>query len=237
MEDSSLFLQWAVSTLQHQHPVAAGVVVDDDESRTGAAAFSSSGTNLPLMSWDFSAASVGVQVQPNGGGMPGARSYGGGVPEMLEHVIAERKRREKITKRFIELSAVIPKLKKMDKATILSDAASYIKKLQEKLKALEAVASGSNGGARVTAETVGAMVPEEEDIISPSSARKNLPPPEIEAWCSQNNNVMVRIHCENGKGVMVRILAEVEELHLTIINASVMPFPDGTMIIITITAK
>lgn len=187
MDDSSLFLQWAVSTLQHQHPAAVAVVADDDAtffsfqelcdaeevvvvpvqeeviteahgggaSRIGLAvavdehggwsrspnpgARPPSGgcgsNNLPLMSWDFSAASVAVQVQPNGGG-------GGGAPEMaygsppaaggsttrktsaptvaaaaayaqLEHVVAERKRREKINQRFMELSAVIPKLKKV----------------------------------------------------------------------------------------------------------------------------
>uniref|UniRef100_A0A0D3FM93 BHLH domain-containing protein n=1 Tax=Oryza barthii TaxID=65489 RepID=A0A0D3FM93_9ORYZ len=202
--------------------------------------------NLPLMSWDFSAASVAVQVQPNGGG-------GGGAPEMaygsppaaggsttrktsaptaaayaqLEHVVAERKRREKINQRFMELSAVIPKLKKMDKATILSDAVSYIRELQEKLKALEEQAA-----ARVTEAAMATP--------SPARAMNHLPvPPEIEVRCSPTNNVvMVRIHCENGEGVIVRILAEVEEIHLRIINANVMPFLDqGATMIITIAAK
>ncbi|EAY91336.1 hypothetical protein OsI_12957 [Oryza sativa Indica Group] len=301
MDDSSLFLQWAVSTLQHQHPAAVAVVADDDAtffsfqelcdaeevvvvpvqeeviteahgggaSRIGLAvavdehggwsrspnpgARPPSGgcgsNNLPLMSWDFSAASVAVQVQPNGGG-------GGGAPEMaygsppaaggsttrktsaptvaaaaayaqLEHVVAERKRREKINQRFMELSAVIPKLKKMDKATILSDAASYIRELQEKLKALEEQAA-----ARVTEAAMATP--------SPARAMNHLPvPPEIEVRCSPTNNVvMVRIHCENGEGVIVRILAEVEEIHLRIINANVMPFLDqGATMIITIAAK
>uniref|UniRef100_A0A0E0NZD0 BHLH domain-containing protein n=1 Tax=Oryza rufipogon TaxID=4529 RepID=A0A0E0NZD0_ORYRU len=301
MDDSSLFLQWAVSTLQHQHPAAVAVVADDDAtffsfqelcdaeevvvvpvqeeviteahgggaSRIGLAvavdehggwsrspnpgARPPSGgcgsNNLPLMSWDFSAASVAVQVQPNGGG-------GGGAPEMaygsppaaggsttrktsaptvaaaaayaqLEHVVDERKRREKINQRFMELSAVIPKLKKMDKATILSDAASYIRELQEKLKALEEQAA-----ARVTEAAMATP--------SPARAMNHLPvPPEIEVRCSPTNNVvMVRIHCENGEGVIVRILAEVEEIHLRIINANVMPFLDqGATMIITIAAK
>jgi hypothetical protein len=68
---------------------------------------------------------------------------------------------------------------------------------------------------------------------TPPAERKQLP--EIEARFSEKS-VMVRIHCEDGKGVAVKVLAEVEELHLSIIHANVLPFAEGTLII-TITAK
>ncbi|PKI33098.1 hypothetical protein CRG98_046511 [Punica granatum] len=54
-----------------------------------------------------------------------------------DHVIAERKRREKLSQRFIALSAVIPSLKKMDKATVLGDTVKYIKQLKGRLEKLE----------------------------------------------------------------------------------------------------
>ncbi|EEF33492.1 DNA binding protein, putative [Ricinus communis] len=54
-----------------------------------------------------------------------------------DHVIAERKRREKLSQRFIALSAVVPGLKKMDKASVLGDAIKYLKHLQERVKTLE----------------------------------------------------------------------------------------------------
>ncbi|KAE8655843.1 putative Basic helix-loop-helix DNA-binding superfamily protein [Hibiscus syriacus] len=54
-----------------------------------------------------------------------------------DHVIAERKRREKLCQRFISLSALIPGLKKTDKASVLGDAIKYLKQLQEKVKTLE----------------------------------------------------------------------------------------------------
>nr|XP_025880235.1 LOW QUALITY PROTEIN: transcription factor NAI1 [Oryza sativa Japonica Group] len=300
MDDSSLFLHWAVSTLQHQHPAAVAVVADDDAtffsfqelcdteevvvvpvqeeviteahgggaSRIGLAvavdehggwsrspnpgARPPSGgcgsNNLPLMSWlqrrlgggagaaerrrRWRRAGDGVRVTAGGRGIHhqedlGAHGGAAAAYAQLEHVVAERKRREKINQRFMELSAVIPKLKKMDKATILSDAASYIRELQEKLKALEEQAA-----ARVTEAAMATP--------SPARAMNHLPvPPEIEVRCSPTNNVvMVRIHCENGEGVIVRILAEVEEIHLRIINANVMPFLDqGATMIITIAAK
>ncbi|CAM8947048.1 unnamed protein product [Rhodiola kirilowii] len=50
-----------------------------------------------------------------------------------DHVIAERNRREKLSQRFIALSAVVPGLKKTDKASVLAGAVKYLKKLQERV--------------------------------------------------------------------------------------------------------
>ncbi|KAK9144144.1 hypothetical protein Sjap_004047 [Stephania japonica] len=44
-----------------------------------------------------------------------------------DHIIAERKRREKLSQCFIALSAIVPNLKKMDKASVLGDAIKYMK--------------------------------------------------------------------------------------------------------------
>ncbi|CAL5016839.1 unnamed protein product [Urochloa decumbens] len=152
-----------------------------------------------------------------------------------DHIIAERKRREKINQRFVELSTVIPGLKKMDKATILSDATRHVKELQEKLKALEGGDRSIESWVLVKKPCI--AVPDEES--SPSSgatpAMSRNPLPEIEARFLEKL-VMVRIHCEGGKGVAVKVLAELDELHLSIVHANVIPFPASTLII-TITAK
>uniref|UniRef100_A0ACD5X5W7 Uncharacterized protein n=2 Tax=Avena sativa TaxID=4498 RepID=A0ACD5X5W7_AVESA len=157
------------------------------------------------------------------GSAKSAASTGHASPEpyVQDHVMAERKRREKINRRFIELSAVIPGLKRMDKATILSDAVRYVKEQQEKLKALE-----EDRDARSIESTV-------KPSAAAGSTRSVLP--EIEARISESN-VLVRIYCEDGKGVLVRLLSEIEGLHLSIINTNVMPFQACT-VIITIMAK
>ncbi|CAL4931375.1 unnamed protein product [Urochloa decumbens] len=313
MEDSSLFMQWAMDTLQHEHPAPAVVGGDvcsqatfpslqlqpfpkasyaaetvQDSLVTGAHAAAatgawssrdttpgghvlancawSRGTSLLPVSWNFSAAVSAVPV--TGGtlettattttrGLPEPAAYRSSLtppptrragvikstgstptssapPYAQEHIIAERKRREKINQRFIELSAVIPGLKKMDKATILSDATRYVKELQENINSREAAGSGvvrSSATATILVKRPCCATP---DVGAPAAAVRK-PLPEIEAQLS-GNNVMVRVLCENGKGVVARVLAEVEDLHLSIVDASAIPSP-ACALNITITAK
>ncbi|CAN6331348.1 unnamed protein product [Urochloa humidicola] len=227
----------------------------------------SSTTNVPAVSWNF----ITGSAQPGGGGMleeTATAAAPSSLPELAlgsappptkrtsprtqgssssaayapDHIIAERRRREKINKRLIELSTVIPGLKKMDKATILSDAAKYVKELQQRLKDMEeAAAAGSNARSAKKPCNGGAIVVPDENgspSITTSASSSGLPKPalpEIQAWFSENT-AMVRVHCQSGKGVAGTVLAEVEELGLSIAHANVMPFSACT-VIITINAK
>ncbi|KAL6968340.1 Transcription factor bhlh42 [Sarracenia purpurea var. burkii] len=59
------------------------------------------------------------------------------------HVLAERRRREKLNERFIILRSLVPFVTKMDKASILGDTIEYVKQLRKKIQDLEARARKS----------------------------------------------------------------------------------------------
>ncbi|OMO79869.1 hypothetical protein CCACVL1_13344 [Corchorus capsularis] len=61
----------------------------------------------------------------------------GKLESPLNHVEAERQRRERLNHRFYALRSVVPNVSKMDKASLLSDAVAYIKELRSKVDELE----------------------------------------------------------------------------------------------------
>lgn len=65
------------------------------------------------------------------------RKPANGREEPLTHVEAERQRRDKLNRRFYSLRAVVPNVSKMDKASLLGDAAAYIEELKSKVEELE----------------------------------------------------------------------------------------------------
>ena len=65
------------------------------------------------------------------------RKPANGREEPLNHVEAERQRREKMNQRFYALRAVVPNVSRMDKASLLADATSYIEELRSKVQSLE----------------------------------------------------------------------------------------------------
>ncbi|CAL4935259.1 unnamed protein product [Urochloa decumbens] len=195
----------------------------------------------------------GVSQMTRHGSLPTRRSSAARIPpasssssaaNSQDHIIAERKRREKINQRFIELSTVIPGLKKMDKATILSDATRYVRELQEKVKAQQQEGSGRGRGmesSAVLAKKPCIVVDVDDDddggsAPSYAAAATRNALPEIEARISDGNVVMLRIHCQDAKGVLVRLLAEVEGLHLRITHTNVVQF-SASVLIINIMAK
>ncbi|XP_022899151.1 transcription factor bHLH18-like isoform X1 [Olea europaea var. sylvestris] len=154
-----------------------------------------------------------------------------------DHIIAERKRREKLSQRFIALSALVPGLKKMDKVSVLGDAIKYLKQLQDQVKNLEEQTRKKSMESVVFVKKYelcadGESSSSEENF---SGSPIDEPLPEIEARFS-DKEVLIRVHCERKKGILDKIVAEIEKLHLTVVNSSAMSFGDSA-IDITIIAQ
>lgn len=148
-----------------------------------------------------------------------------------DHILAERKRREKLSQRFIALSALVPGLKKMDKASVLGDAIKHMKTLQEKVKTLEEQIKkrpNTESVVFVKRYEVLAEVNESSSSNENSGGPIHDQLPEIEArFCG--NDVLIRIHCEKKSGVLEKTLTEIEKLHLFVINSNCMTFANHAL--------
>lgn len=155
-----------------------------------------------------------------------------------DHIIAERKRREKLSQSLIALAALIPGLKKMDKASVLGDAIKYVKELQERLKVLEEEKKKSSAVECDDHSNSSSKEKEKEkdNVCNECEvARDEERLPHVEARVS-DNNVLLRIHCEKQKGLLLKIMVEIQSLNLSIVNSSVLPFGDS-ILDITIVAQ
>ncbi|XP_027336968.1 transcription factor bHLH25-like [Abrus precatorius] len=151
--------------------------------------------------------------------------------EIQDHILAERKRRQELTERFIALSATIPGLKKTDKAYILREAINYMKQLQERVEELE------NQNKRRRTDSVicikKSKVSAKEESTScernfDSGYRSPTPLPQVEARVLEKE-VLIGIHCEKQKDIVLKIMALLQNLHLSLASSSVLPFGTSTL--------
>lgn len=105
-----------------------------------------------------------------------------------------------------------------------------MKEMEEKVKTLEGQAAKEAAKEAVKEAPEPAVsvkmshlsVDGEESSDAPLSARRL---PDIEARISEKT-ALIRIHCEDRKGVLIKALTEIEKHHLTVINTSSLPFSD-----------
>lgn len=149
------------------------------------------------------------------------------------HIIAERKRREKLSQKFVALSAILPGLKKVDKASILEQAIKHVQELKEKVQLLE-----KEKNSRPSQEEAVMFVTKSKLEMEEENSNNNIDrdfPGDIEVRFS-DNNVLIRISCARRKAFVLNIHNEIEKLHLTIVQSCMMPFGEQA-IDITLVAK
>ncbi|KAL3618931.1 hypothetical protein CASFOL_037159 [Castilleja foliolosa] len=105
----------------------------------------------------------------------------------------------------------------MDKTSVLGDTITYLKHLQGRVKSIE------EQTAKQTMESI--VLFKKSHIVEDegSSDEISVDGPEIEARVC-GNSILIKVHCEKHKGVLVKLLAEVEKLSLDMVNTSVTPF-------------
>ncbi|KAK4416385.1 Transcription factor [Sesamum alatum] len=136
------------------------------------------------------------------------------------------KRSLKYTAFFVYIAALninepvefIPQLQRQKMDKVLGDTVKYLEYLQQRVTMLEEQAEN-----QVVVRKSKITVDEEGYTDGDNGHSDEQRLPEIEARIC-NNNIRLKIHCEKVKGVIVKILDEVERLNLVVVNASVVPF-------------
>ncbi|GJN08560.1 hypothetical protein PR202_ga26497 [Eleusine coracana subsp. coracana] len=157
-----------------------------------------------------------------------------------EHVVAERRRREKMQQQFVALATIVPDLTKTDKISILGSTIEYVKQLEEKVKALDEQ-SVRRSNPEHTVFKSKCRISSDDDASSSrpsesaSSAATSGHIPTVEARI-HGDTILLKICCRERRGVLVMVFSELENQGLSIINTSVFPFTDSCLNI-TITVK
>ncbi|KAK4252955.1 hypothetical protein QN277_011078 [Acacia crassicarpa] len=162
--------------------------------------------------------------------------------ETANHIMAERRRRQQLSERFIALSATIPGLKKMDKATILQEATRYVKQLQERVTDLEkqnSIIINTSSSSSSSSDQKSSMMRsikkycelhrvDINDDDDKSCEAKNEMLPQIDAKVLENQ-VLFGIYCEKRRGIEFKISNLLECFHLYVTSSSVLPFGNSTL--------
>ncbi|XP_028783932.1 transcription factor MYC2 isoform X2 [Neltuma alba] len=159
------------------------------------------------------------------------RKPANGREEPLNHVEAERQRREKLNQRFYALRAVVPNVSKMDKASLLGDAISYISELKSKLQRTESDKNelqnqlDSVKKELELAHKGSAPPPREKEPKPPNHHAGKITDLDIDVkiigW-----DAMIRIQCSRKNHPAARLMAALKELDLDVSHASVSVMND-----------
>ncbi|GMI66742.1 JASMONATE INSENSITIVE 1 [Hibiscus trionum] len=157
------------------------------------------------------------------------RKPGLGRETPLNHVEAERQRREKLNHRFYALRAVVPNVSRMDKASLLSDAVSFINELKAKIEELESQLQRECKKVKVemvenTMDNQSTTTTSEEQAARPSDSSSGTGTGgsgglELDVKI-MGNDAMIRVQSENLNYPGARLMCAVRDLEFQLHHAS-----------------
>lgn len=155
------------------------------------------------------------------------RKPANGREEPLNHVEAERQRREKLNQKFYALRAEVPNVSKMDKASLLGDAIAYIKELREKLQTAESDKDNLQSQVESLKKSGPSPPPPDQDLkMSNHHGSSKLIEMDIEVKIIGWDAAMIRISSSKKNHPAARLMTSLKELDLEVHHASVSVVSD-----------
>ncbi|KAJ7955844.1 transcription factor bHLH35-like [Quillaja saponaria] len=154
-----------------------------------------------------------------------------------KNIVSERNRRKKLNERLFALRAVVPKISKMDKASIIKDAIEYIQELHEQERRIQAeimeLESGKlkkNPGYDFEQELPVLLRSKKKKIEplyeygSKSRNHSSIEVLELRVKYMGEKTVVVSLTCSKRTDTMVKLCQVFESLKLKIITATITTF-------------
>ncbi|XP_002511101.2 transcription factor ICE1 [Ricinus communis] len=201
------------------------------------------GSGLNYDSDEFTENTKIEEIGKNGGNSSNANSditgCGGGDQKgkkkglPAKNLMAERRRRKKLNDRLYMLRSVVPKISKMDRASILGDAIEYLKELLQRINDLHNELESTPPGSSMTpttsfhplTPTPSALPSRIKDKLCPSPLPSpNGQPARVEVRLREGRAVNIHMFCGRRPGLLLSIMRALDNLGLDIQQAVISCF-------------
>ncbi|XP_015955534.1 transcription factor GLABRA 3 [Arachis duranensis] len=158
----------------------------------------------------------------------------------MNHVLSERRRRAKLNERFLTLRSMVPSITKDDKVSILDDAIEYLRKLEKRIKELEAhkdltdreartkrspqdmvertsdnyFNKTDNGNKSMAKKRKSRDIDDTRPEINSESLLKGSSTNDVAVNINENNEVVIEMKCPSRAGMFLKIMEAVSSLRL-----------------------